>query len=106
METQMTIGIIGAIAYGLLALVGGIIGYQKARSQMSLISGAVSGILLILGGILASTGINGGLVLSAIVSAILIGVFVVRLIKTRTFMPAGLMIIAGVAALIAIIVGL
>jgi uncharacterized membrane protein (UPF0136 family) len=92
--------IIAAIAYGILSIIGGIIGYAQAQSKASLISGSISGALLILGGILAQSGISGGLWLAAIVSIALIIVFIVRLSKTRKFMPAGLMIIAGVAALI------
>jgi uncharacterized membrane protein (UPF0136 family) len=96
----MSIATIAAIAYGILALVGGIIGYIKAKSTPSLISGIISGILLILGGILASKGVAWGITLAAIITAILVVVFIVRLIKTKKFMPAGIMAIAGIAALI------
>ncbi|HHP7243792.1 MAG TPA: TMEM14 family protein [Elainellaceae cyanobacterium] len=96
----MTVGIIAAIAYGALALVGGIIGYTKAKSLPSLISGVISGALLILGGTIASLGASWGIVLSMVVTTILVIVFVVRLTKTRKFMPAGLMVIVGVAAFI------
>jgi len=34
--------------YGLFTLIGGIIGYVKAKSNMSLIAGAISGILLLI----------------------------------------------------------
>jgi uncharacterized membrane protein (UPF0136 family) len=98
----MTPAIIVAIAYGILAIVGGIIGYAQARSKVSLISGTISGALLILGGVLALAGMGWGLGLAAIVSAVLIVVFAIRLSKTRKFMPAGLMIIAGVVTLIVI----
>jgi uncharacterized membrane protein (UPF0136 family) len=98
----MNIGIIAAIAYGLLALLGGVMGYQKAKSKISLISGGISGVLLILAGILALNGIDSGLILAAFISAVLIVVFTVRLIKTKKMMPAGLMIVTGLIALIAI----
>ncbi|MGJ3246241.1 MAG: TMEM14 family protein [Elainellaceae cyanobacterium] len=96
----MTVGTIAAIAYGVLALVGGIIGYTKAKSLPSLISGVISGALLILGGTIAGLGANWGMALSMVVTAILVIVFVVRLTKTRKFMPAGLMVIVGVAVFI------
>jgi uncharacterized membrane protein (UPF0136 family) len=95
----MNPGIIAAIAYGLLALIGGILAYRKVQSKASLISGAISGALLILGGILQLQGISFGSTLSLIVTAALIIVFGIRLAKTRKFMPAGLMIIAGIASL-------
>ncbi|MGB3403658.1 MAG: TMEM14 family protein [Microcoleaceae cyanobacterium] len=95
----MSIGIIAAIAYGLLALVGGVMGYQKAKSKISLISGGISGVLLILAGILAFNGIDSGLILAAFISAVLIVVFTIRLVKTKKMMPAGLMIVTGLIAL-------
>lgn len=95
----MNIGIIAAIAYGLLALIGGVMGYQKAKSKISLISGAVSGLILILSGVLAFKGIEAGLILAALISALLVVVFALRLAKTKKMMPAGLMIGMGLIAL-------
>ena len=97
------IGIIAAIAYGILALIGGIMGYAQAQSKMSLISGSISGLLLIVSGVLQLQGQAWGLILATVVTAILILVFVVRLAKTRKFMPAGLMMLLGVPALAAMI---
>ncbi len=101
----MSAGAIAAIAYGLLALIGGVIGYTKAKSKPSLISGIISGLLLIIAGIARSVGMGWGIPLAAVVTAVLIVVFVVRLLKTRKFMPAGLMVVAGVAALIVMVRG-
>ena len=95
----MNLGIISAIAYGILAIIGGIIGYSQAQSKVSLISGIVSGLLLILGGVMQLQGQAWGLILATVVSAVLVIVFAVRLAKTRKFMPAGLMSILGLAAL-------
>ncbi|NJL88212.1 MAG: hypothetical protein HC886_23235 [Leptolyngbyaceae cyanobacterium SM1_1_3] len=99
----MNLGIVAAIAYGLLALVGGIIGYVQAKSQVSLISGLVSGLLLILGGVLQLQGVPLGWVLSLGVTGLLIVVFVGRYLKTRKPMPAILMIVAGIVALFALL---
>ncbi|PSP19052.1 MAG: hypothetical protein BRC58_02000 [Cyanobacteria bacterium QS_8_64_29] len=93
-----------AIAYGLVALVGGIIGYLQARSQQSLISGTVSGILLLVAGIANALDQEWGTPLATVVTAVLIVVFVLRFQKTRKFMPAGLMVILGVLALLALVV--
>ncbi|MEB3358495.1 MAG: TMEM14 family protein [Synechococcales bacterium] len=94
------LGIIAAIAYGILALAGGIWGYTRARSKPSLISGISSGLLLILGGLLAAAGIGWGQWLAVAVTALLIIVFAIRLAKTRKIMPAGVMIVAGGLALV------
>jgi uncharacterized membrane protein (UPF0136 family) len=95
----MTPGTIAAIAYAILAIGGGIMGYAQVKSKMSLISGTISGTLLLVGGVAQFKGISWGLPLSVAVTAALIVVFTVRWFKTRKVMPAGLMIGAGVAAL-------
>lgn len=95
----MNPGIIAAIAYGILAIIGGIIGYIQAQSKVSLISGSISGLLLILGGVMQLQGQAWGLILATVVTAVLVIVFAVRLTKTRKFMPAGLMSVLGVATL-------
>lgn len=99
----MNIGIVAAIAYGLLALVGGVLGYTRGNSKISLISGGICGALLIVGGVLQWQGISWGLILAAAISILLVFVFIVRLIKTRKLMPALLMIVAGLAAAAAMI---
>jgi len=93
-------GIIAAIAYGILAIIGGIIGYIQAQSRVSLISGSISGLLLIFSGVMQLQGQAWGRFLATVVTAVLVIVFAVRLAKSRKFMPAGLMTILGVAALV------
>ncbi|HEY9642795.1 MAG TPA: TMEM14 family protein [Coleofasciculaceae cyanobacterium] len=95
----MSAAALSAIIYGILAIGGGILGYVKVKSQQSLISGVISGILLLVGGIGQLQAAAWGLPLSIAVTLVLITVFAIRLAKTRKFMPAGLMIIAGLVAL-------
>ncbi|MBE9116085.1 hypothetical protein IQ249_09280 [Lusitaniella coriacea LEGE 07157] len=102
----MNLGTIATIAYGILALVGGIIGYVQAKSKISLVSGTISGILLLVAAFIYLQGQVLGLTLAAAVSAILIVTFVIRLIKTRKMMPAGLMILAGIPTLALLLVQL
>ncbi len=90
---------VAAVGYGILAVAGGILGYVKAGSQTSLISGLVSGILLIVAGIAHQQGMGWGLPLAVVVTVALIGVFAVRYFKTRKFMPSGLMVLAGLLAI-------
>ncbi|MGQ4650130.1 TMEM14 family protein [Lyngbya aestuarii] len=87
------------LAYGLLAMIGGVMGYLKVKSKMSIISGLVSGLLLVFSAIVQLQGHQWGLTLASVVAAALVIIFAVRLVKTRKFMPAGLMIIAGVLSL-------
>ncbi|KST67082.1 TMEM14 family protein [Mastigocoleus testarum] len=99
----MTISVVSTILYGILGIIGGIVGYQKAGSKISLISGVVSGILLIVSGLVALQGQKWGLILGIAVAGILVIVFAVRFVKTRKFMPAGLMSILGLVVIFSIL---
>jgi len=84
--------------------VGGVIGYVKAGSTLSIIAGSVSGILLIVAAYLLSGNLALGLALAGIVSILLAGRFVPAFIKTGQAMPAGLMSVLSVIGLIMAIV--
>ncbi|MDZ8031452.1 MAG: TMEM14 family protein [Nostoc sp. DedQUE08] len=95
----MNLSIIAAFAYGILAIVGGVIGYIQATSKVSLLSGSISGLLLILAAYFQLQGQTWGAILAVLVTAVLVVFFALRLAKTRKFMPAGLMTILGMLAL-------
>ncbi|WP_071516966.1 TMEM14 family protein [Geitlerinema sp. PCC 9228] len=92
--------LIATLAYGILALAGGIFGYIKVKSKPSLISGTISGILLLAAAIMQAMQVSGGLLFAIVVTAALVVVFAIRLVKTRKFMPAGLMLVAGIVTLV------
>ncbi|BDA66794.1 hypothetical protein RIVM261_055840 [Rivularia sp. IAM M-261] len=98
----MNLATIITFTYGILSIVGGIIGYKQAGSKISLISGAISGLLLIIAGILQLQGQSYGFVFAGVITGILVIVFALRLQKTRKFMPAGLMTVLGVVTLLVI----
>lgn len=102
----MSIGVIAALVYGALALVGGIIGYAQAGSIVSLISGGLSGVLLVLGGILWLQGNPVGAGLSMGVTVALVVVFIRRWMQTRKPMPAALMIATGAIAFVVMLINL
>ncbi len=95
----MNLSIVAALAYGILAVIGGIIGYIQAHSQVSLLSGTISGLLLIIAAYFQFQGQTWASILAVGVTAVLVAFFAFRLAKTRKFMPAGLMIILGTLAL-------
>ncbi len=99
---NITIAPFLTLIYGILSIVGGAIGYKQAGSQVSLISGFISGLLLLISSYLLFGGSSAGPLIAGIVTLVLVVVFSIRLAKTRKFMPAGLMIIVGVANLVAI----
>ena len=100
----MNIAILAAIAYGLLSVVGGIVGYTKVKSKVSLISGSISGILLIAAGFLQLQAPTLGLIIAQIITFLLVVVFSIRFSKTRKLMPAGLMLLFGIITLVCLFV--
>ena len=81
--------------YIVLLLAGGLIGFFKGRSQVSLIMSAAFGAALIL----CALGLVFKSNVADILMAVLLVVFAMRLAKTKRFMPAGLMLVATVVAL-------
>jgi uncharacterized membrane protein (UPF0136 family) len=75
-----------------LVLVGGVIGFIKAQSKASLIAGIASAIAFVLTYFLSLSNPSGGLIASFIVGLALDVVFVKRLMKTKQFMPSGLIL--------------
>ncbi len=76
------------VAMGVVMIAGGLMGYLKARSVASLVAGAISGLLLIVGAILLAGHPQGGLGLALLVCLALAGRFVPALLRGK-MMPAG-----------------
>ena len=87
------------IVYGVVAIVGGFIGFVKSQSKVSIISGTISGAGLLIAGAAATQNQEWGKIAGMAIASLLVIVFMVRLIKTKKFMPAGLMILGGVVTL-------
>ncbi|MBD2185176.1 MULTISPECIES: TMEM14 family protein [Aerosakkonema] len=79
------------LVYALAVALGGIFGYLKAKSKMSLISGLLSGAALLAAWFLALQQAQIGLAIATSIGAVLVVIFIARLVRTRKFMPAGLM---------------
>lgn len=101
---RMTASVIAALSYGILTILGGIVGYVKSRSKVSLISGSCLGALVVGGALSFWQGQSWGLNLATAVTALLVLVFAVRWWKTGKIMPAGLMVCLGAIAFAAIII--
>jgi uncharacterized membrane protein (UPF0136 family) len=85
--------------YIVLLLVGGLIGFFKAKSKVSLITSAVFAAILILTTLRNVFQPGFALTLANITLVVLLLVFAVRLGKTKKFMPSGLILAATVAVL-------
>ena len=88
--------------YIVLLLVGGFIGFFKAKSKVSLITSAVFAALLILATLHGVFQPGFALGLANVTLVVLLLVFAVRLAKTKKFMPSGLILAATVAVLAAL----
>jgi uncharacterized membrane protein (UPF0136 family) len=81
------------IVFSLLIFFGGIIVFTKVKIKASLIAGIVSTVLLFWFAKTTHHNAERGILRTFLVIALLEGIFVVRLVKTKKFMPAGLMLI-------------
>ena len=86
--------------YIVLLLVGGLIGFFKAKSKVSLITSAVFAALLVLTTLRGVFQPGFALTLANVLMAVLLVVFAVRLAKTKKFIPNGLMLVVTAAALV------
>jgi uncharacterized membrane protein (UPF0136 family) len=86
--------------YIVLLVVGGLIGFLKARSKVSLIMSVVFAALLVLTAIPNFLNASTARGLADVLMAVLLVVFGMRLAKTKKFMPAGMMLIITVIALV------
>jgi len=91
------------IAFGVLTIVGGVIGYLKAGSVASIIAGSITGVLLLVAAFLLPEHRAIGLATAFIISLLLAAQFVPKFIRTGRVMPAGMMSILSVIGLIAAI---
>jgi uncharacterized membrane protein (UPF0136 family) len=93
--------------FGVLTVVGGVMGFVKAKSNASLIAGGISGVLLLVAGyLMGSASAQAGLILGLVVSVALAGRFVPSYLKTKKAMPAGLMAVLSVIGVVLGAVGL
>jgi uncharacterized membrane protein (UPF0136 family) len=93
-------GQIALVVYAVLLAVGGIIGYTKAASRPSLIAGLASAAAAILALALSFQNTSMGMGLGSAVAALLFLFFGYRFaVKTRKFMPSGLLAVVSLAVL-------
>lgn len=92
---------VGVVAgYGVLSLVGGVMGYVKAKSRASLIAGGISGLVLIGCAALSLTAPVIGLAVASVVSLALVARFARSAMGKRASGVALVMIGGGLAVLV------
>jgi uncharacterized membrane protein (UPF0136 family) len=85
--------------YIILLLVGGMFGFLKAGSKVSLITSSIAAALLVFAATPGIFTVPFRRILADVIMAILLVVFAIRLTKTKKFMPSGLMLALTLAAL-------
>jgi uncharacterized membrane protein (UPF0136 family) len=84
--------------YGVIMILGGIMGFVKVGSKASLISGVGMGLALLVSGYGVSRGSYDSLVVAEVIAALLLVLFAIRFAKTRRIMPVGMLAILSLAA--------
>jgi uncharacterized membrane protein (UPF0136 family) len=87
--------------FAFLTLIGGIIGYLKAKSLASIISGSLCGAILVAAGVMLyeKRPIVAG-VIALCVSVLLAGKFVPDFIHKKAVIPGGLMALLSLASIV------
>jgi uncharacterized membrane protein (UPF0136 family) len=85
--------------YIVFLLAGGLIGYLKAKSIVSLVTSLVFAALLALAAMPGIFQPGFARNLTNILMAVLLVVFAIRFVKTKKFMPSGLLIVVTALAL-------
>lgn len=87
------------LGYGVILILGGIMGYTKGKSRVSLLAGSISGIVIL--GIFAWSlqSPTAALLLGAAMAALLTIGMGIRFIRSGKFMPAGVIALLSLVAL-------
>lgn len=88
--------------YGLLIVLGGIMGFAKGGSHISLISGGSFGLALLISAYLISKGKITAQYFALLLTFLLDGIFTYRFAKTLHFFPTGMLSLLSLAVLIVI----
>ena len=87
-----SVGKISLLILSIVISIGGVAGFLKAKSKASLAAGLISGGLLAVAYSVSERNAHQGMLLGAIICALLCVVFGIRLKKTKKFMPSGMLL--------------
>lgn len=94
------------LVFALFTIVGGIMGYVKAKSIASIVSGSISGVILIVASLLLPERPILAGVIALCVSVLLAGKFVPDFIHKKAFVPGGLMALLSLGSVVLTILAL
>jgi uncharacterized membrane protein (UPF0136 family) len=88
------------LGFGIMVMLGGVLGWVKAKSKPSLIAGVISGVVLTAIAFITSMPSVYTYATGGVVTLILTMIFLSRLMKTKKLMPAGVMTAASIFELV------
>jgi len=88
------------LLYGLVTIVGGIVGFVTRDSLVSLIAGSLVGVILLYAGLRMQRGWRPSIWIALIGVAALLGQFAPKYFGGAEFVWAGLMTVMGIVALL------
>jgi uncharacterized membrane protein (UPF0136 family) len=87
--------------FGILTIIGGIVGYTSTDLWQPLVAGIVAGAVLLSAALKMQKGARSGTVTALVVTLLLLAYGIYRMMGDGTFMPGGLMIVlAGISLLL------
>ncbi len=86
--------------FGALTIAGGVMGYVKKHSHVSLIAGGLCGVLLLMAGVMLRDKPQTGLALGGAVSLALVGWSLYNFFPKHKMMPHGMILGFGVLAIV------
>src|SRR5262249_14288123 len=94
------LGQVTLAVYAALLAVGGVLGFVRARSHASLVSGLLSAVAAVVAAVLSRLGYRFGLPLGVLLAAGLAVLFGYRYaIRNKKFMPSGLLAVVSLVVL-------
>jgi uncharacterized membrane protein (UPF0136 family) len=88
------------LVFAVITIAGGIMGYVKAKSVVSVFSGSLAGILLIVASSILPQRSLRAYIIGLIVSIMLAGKFVPDFVHKKAIVPGGLMALLSVASIV------
>jgi uncharacterized membrane protein (UPF0136 family) len=96
---------IAVIVYGIAVAAGGVMGYIEAKSIMSILTGGLAGVLIIIAGVMSNSNPKAGYGSAAVLAIALTAFFIYRFMSTHKAMPAMGVIGLSVVMLVLLVVG-
>jgi uncharacterized membrane protein (UPF0136 family) len=90
--------------FGILTVAGGIMGYVKAGSVVSIVAGLITGVLLMAAAYLLPQYREVGLGIAFFTSLLLALQFIPRVLRTRRLVPGGIMTLLSIAGIVLAVV--